>query len=841
MLHSIASDNLRKLHRGVTSSADEVRGILDEARKLGVELRNGVDHKSRPKTARVIEINGRSLTLQAENIAAQGRPQIYFQFELGSTRYFFASPPMGEDTRGRLKIERPAAIYQAERRDLPRQRVEEGRRKAPVNFIDRAGSQVEGWILDWSYQGIGIVVPRGCNARIGDQIEVDFDDERGFSQRLHAIVRRSERDPRHPERILMGLELSAVPPAEPLPVERRAKILEEGRIQRAWKRVALASAVATRLPGSRVLSSKVVPKIEKVAYRNRHDQDICALVDRCGPGFGGTAVVIPPAWGRTKESFLALARTLVASFERAGESITVLRFDGTNRRGESHVDEPNRRPGHEYLGFRFSRAVDDIAASVAYAKKEFDPRRIVVVAFSLGAIEARRAIALDGGANVDGWVSVVGMVDLQSGLRTVSGGVDFALGQSLGVEFGRHELVGVVADMDATGRDAFTHQLVHFEDAKRDMARIQVPVTWIHGRFDSWMELDRVRALMSAGPAENRRLIEIPSGHQMRSSMEALETFQLISQEVSRIALGRTLVPVVPDVVDLERRTGAERNRRPKVELDNREFWSDYLLGRDRSFGFELMSATSDYRDLMVTQIEMLGLVSGQSVVDLGGGVGDFSVRLAEEFKHLRLRIAHLDLVPGALGRSRRRVEATDHRGLSILRVAADLDLAAGRRLPIRDGSVDAVLASLFISYLENPMELLRAVAQILRPGGRLVLSSMRKDADISRIYVNALAELPPDRRIAHFGPDAARHFEQIQRVFLNDAATLVRLEEEGRFRFYDADELESMLLEVGLVPEKRQAAFGSPPQAIIVSALRPRAAVKAIGPEGDSRLYRDG
>ena len=36
------------------------------------------------------------------------------------------------------------------------------------------------------------------------------------------------------------------------------------------------------------------------------------------------------------------------------------------------------------------------------------------------------------------------------------------------------------------------------------------------------------------------------------------------------------------------------------------------------------------------------------------------------------------------------------------------------------------------------------------------------------------------------------------------------------------ADELESMIREAGLIPEKSQLAFGSPPQAVIVSAVRP-------------------
>ena len=68
-------------------------------------------------------------------------------------------------------------------------------------------------------------------------------------------------------------------------------------------------------------------------------------------------MVIPPAWGRTKETLLPLAATIVETFRRAGQPVRVVRFDGTHRRGESHVDPELRTPGEEYLHFTFSQAV----------------------------------------------------------------------------------------------------------------------------------------------------------------------------------------------------------------------------------------------------------------------------------------------------------------------------------------------------------------------------------------------------------------------------------------------------------------------------------------------------
>jgi len=132
------------------------------------------------------------------------------------------------------------------------------------------------------------------------------------------------------------------------------------------------------------------------------------------------------------------------------------------------------------------------------------------------------------------------------------------------------------------------------------------------------------------------------------------------------------------------------------------------------------------------------------------------------------------------------------------------------------------VLASLLVSYVEDPHGLLQAMHDLLRPGGRLVVSSMKRDADISRIYVDSISELPPDRRVAHFGVDSDE-FEEIQRVFLNDAARLLHLEETGRFHFWDAEELAAMCAEVGLEVLETDRALGTPPQAVVVTAQRPR------------------
>src|SRR5262249_14036915 len=244
-------------------------------------------------------------------------------------------------------------------------------------------------------------------------------------------------------------------------------------------------------------------------------------------------------------------------------------------------------------------------------------------------------------------------------LRTISGGIDYGYGLLRGVRFGRHELVGVVADMDHTGLDAIEHELGFLEDARRDFARIDAPLTWIHGRHDAWMDLDRVRDALSCGDTRHRRLIEVPTGHQLRTSREALETFMLIAEEASEMALGRRLRGALPDLASLERRRRAERGRLPRPAVDLRAFWADYLLGRDRRVGMELIGATAAYRNFMEAQIARLALAPGARVADLGSGTGELPVLLAPRAGLPEgVRIDAVDYVPEALARGRGRLAA---------------------------------------------------------------------------------------------------------------------------------------------------------------------------------------
>ena len=237
----------------------------------------------------------------------------------------------------------------------------------------------------------------------------------------------------------------------------------------------------------------------------------------------------------------------------------------------------------------------------------------------------------------------------------------------------------------------------------------------------------------------------------------------------------------------------------------------------------QILTASSAYRRVILHQIEALRIRANSHVLDLGAGLGEFAHSVERSLTAPSpSRITEVDLVSEVLRRSRARTTDRLQRPFAVHRIAADLDLRSGY-VPLQSRSADSALASLVISYLADPEALLRDVCRVLVPNGRLVLSSMRKDADISGIYAEGVAELqasPSDKIETTIGD--GNSLDLLQREFLNSASKLIDLEESGRFRFFDGHELNDLLRSAGFVDVEISRAFGDPPQALVASCRRP-------------------
>lgn len=816
-----SAEQLESLHPRQITGSEEIQALLNRLRLEKVELRRGVNRKLERETATLEEVGIDRLFIRTTALEL-GAEVFLLSFSLGDSSYSFSTRPLNPQPEpsagGLVAVSMPTVVYCGERRERVRRRHSRpGSGSWQVRVIGQQGAEV-GLIEDSSPGGLGVRVPSTLPIAQGSEVQVDYVEGPAQGQSLHGLVRHQSS--RQDGWVHLGVQIGG----------RRKELIEpttsdsRNRLQsRIDEATATARLIAARAVQRVRLAPKQEPRIRVVSYESLGGQRIVGIVDSCGDPVGAPAILIPPAWGKTKETLLPLARTIVSMFARANKSVTVLRFDGTMRRGESHNDPRCRAPGREHHGFTFSQAVRDIEASVKFLSRSDEIRAngVVLVTYSISAIEGRRAVANNADGAIAGWVSLVGPSDLQSTVQSVAGGIDYLGGYERGLRFGIREILGVEVDIDRTASEALQDGMGFLSDSCRDFENIHVPVTWMHGAFDGWMDLERVRTALSAGDPANRRLLVVPSGHQLRTSRAALEIFSQVAQEVGRIVGNRKLPGALPDLADLEARSAAERRRVPSVTVDVRSFWRNYLLGREGRTGMALMIRTPIYQELMDLQINALGLAPGQTIADLGSGLGALSsfLRSRHDAPEM-LRVVELELVQEAL---RAEQVAAANGGPMLLRVVADLGAKAGKiSVPLADASCDAALASLLVSYLPNPEQTLADTLRTLRPGGRIVVSTLRRDADFSKIWGDNASTLRRANSLPAVDRAESERLDESLDSFFNDAARVLDLEEAGLFEFYEPDELAGLLERAGFVDVRTELAFGHPPQAIIASARRP-------------------
>jgi ubiquinone/menaquinone biosynthesis C-methylase UbiE len=140
------------------------------------------------------------------------------------------------------------------------------------------------------------------------------------------------------------------------------------------------------------------------------------------------------------------------------------------------------------------------------------------------------------------------------------------------------------------------------------------------------------------------------------------------------------------------------------------------------------------------------------------------------------------------------------------------IDGTGVREDEIEPHSCDAVVASLFISYILNHDYLLYDFHRMLKPGGTVLVSSMRPDSDVSKIFTGYIEEVDAG------AADASHRIAA--KAMLNEAASLFELEEEGYFRFYTEDELRTLLSDAGFRDVRVVRSLGDPPQAYIATGI---------------------
>jgi ubiquinone/menaquinone biosynthesis C-methylase UbiE/DNA-binding MarR family transcriptional regulator len=101
----------------------------------------------------------------------------------------------------------------------------------------------------------------------------------------------------------------------------------------------------------------------------------------------------------------------------------------------------------------------------------------------------------------------------------------------------------------------------------------------------------------------------------------------------------------------------------------------------------------------------------GLRVADIGTGTGALALELARA----GLQVVAIDHSKRMLDAARAKLEADP--GLDV-----ELRLGDASSLPLSDGEVDAAFAHMVLQYLASPIEALREMARVVRPGGSVVV-----------------------------------------------------------------------------------------------------------------------
>jgi len=148
-------------------------------------------------------------------------------------------------------------------------------------------------------------------------------------------------------------------------------------------------------------------------------------------------------------------------------------------------------------------------------------------------------------------------------------------------------------------------------------------------------------------------------------------------------------------------------------------FWS--LYGRYAWDDQREPCCISDPPERVVELLQERGAAAGDQVLDAGCGTGNYAIALAR----VGFRVLGVDFAAGMLARAQVKVRSEPAERVSFRQadLNAPLDFSAG--------AFDHVISMSVLQAVADPALTLCALHRVLKPGGTLVLSLPRQDADL--------------------------------------------------------------------------------------------------------------
>lgn len=549
---------------------------------------------------------------------------------------------------------------------------------------------------------------------------------------------------------------------------------------------------------------------ELVSCRTEQDRQIALYHDHIDPlPSDCPLVIVSPGYGETKTDYVLL------SYYFACNGFHVLRYDHTNHIGESDGGMVSTTMGG---------MASDLQSVVTFARQSWPASSLTVVAADLSARTALKAVrALP---HVKLLVLLGPVLDLRYALQAIHR-EDVVAAAFEGKKQGVTNIFGFNIDADVWLRDAIRHGYTDLASTLRDVEALRMPVVVVSSHQDTTINPEHVRAVRDAF---HDYLLE------WKVEAESLKQVCERPEQAARVFRGivaRCRAWFYPlaghEVIDppAEEARGQAQLERERLRLHHQmtktnhvNFWRDYL---DRS---HYLINFSDYWHLLDHIYRLLGpLERDARLLDAGCGNGNFgtfllisrSLRGEAQPDRSRIHYVGVDLVPSGLDQARQNFlrVAAELRGkfadavrpqsvMTAELLCADLDIG----VPLHDNTFDRVVCNLVIGYLHDPLFTLRELLRVLVPGGKLVITNFKPEADLSQIYRNFLAL-----------PRTQTEVERAKQI-LEASGNLTQRAREGGVRFFDRQELAILLMSCGAVQPRIYSAFAN--QAYIAIAEKP-------------------
>lgn len=552
---------------------------------------------------------------------------------------------------------------------------------------------------------------------------------------------------------------------------------------------------------------------EFVTYQNLRGKKIVGVYDHLkGAGTEQPLIILPPGYGETKRDALTMSYHLVQNKFR------VLRYDATDHIGESEGD---------IFHTTLAKMKDDLIATLNFAERQFGDHSCGVISGSLAKRIAVRAAVED--SRIQLLISLVGIVDLQATLKAVY--YKDIIGAFLqGNGWDTADILGFEVSREFP-ETAIREKYHNLSTTLEEVRKLKIPLVFLVAEKDTWVKLEDIKLLSETAGHQPHELYIIPNAmHRIYENPKSARwALNQITASCEKYLRGRIVKPQdteEPNVRDIATQNKIEKNRLRALRNISREdeqiFWGKYLNK------YVLITKCHDFRNLLSLADIMLGPPrEGERILDAGCGNSHYgawllwstSARLLEVQQNgihsrggpLRNYVG-LDFTPPAILQAPKRlaaiqseVEARSKKstGIQFSFILSDLNEA----LPFQSGLFEKICCNLVISYVKNPRFTVRELLRVLKPGGRIVVTSLKPHSDLSQIYRNFVVQSESEKDIEE------------ARKMLSNAGIIQQKEHEGQYHFFSESGLRTLLASAGGSDVKSFLTFGG--QAYLAAATK--------------------